>query len=145
MRIPPPARRLVKFQNLFKGRAETLQSIMTLPARTFTLAFFAAAVVATPAFADWPMYGGNAQHTGNSGAQGRPLTAILWQTPVDSHPGAYTHYGSPTTCRVYIPAAGGTLDWRDTPDQAAGNTGISAMGTFADGQRGACDDTLGVM
>src|SRR5215510_13779555 len=46
----------------------------------------------------WPMFGGNAQHTGVSQTAAQPLKIIHWFTPVDEAPPTgdiLIHYGSP--------------------------------------------------
>src|SRR5258705_6597149 len=77
------------------SRPKRYTSIMSsLP--TWAAALSVVVLLSTPALADWPVFGGNAQHTGNSTVRGRALATILWETPVDYDPGVFTHYGSPT-------------------------------------------------
>src|SRR5215468_4530920 len=55
-------------------------------------------LVLAPTVSGWPMFGGNAQHTGVSQTAAQPLKIIHWFTPVDEAPptgGILIHYGSP--------------------------------------------------
>lgn len=44
------------------------------------------ALTTLPAFADWQIYGQNAQHSSQSNVRGRPVTAVLLEHTVDNHP-----------------------------------------------------------
>src|SRR4029077_3684656 len=85
----PPLRALSR--RIAPATAFACHRVRHIP-RHVTLALCVTAFSTGSAIADWPMYGGNAQHTGLSAVRGRPLTAVLWQTPVDYHPGSFTHY-----------------------------------------------------
>ena len=77
-----------------------------------------AALMPTSAFAAWPTYGGNAQHTALSTVPTQPLQTIHWSMPVDLQP-QYSgstlliHYGSPLVTEgntVIVPVKTGVTD-----------------------------------
>ncbi len=69
----------------------------------------------------WPNYAHDAQHTGLSGTASKPLSNIVWSTPVDLNPPAGTifiHYGSPVITQantVIVPVkyeSGGNIKFK---------------------------------
>src|SRR5881394_874800 len=105
--------------------------------RTWVITIGLLIALSLQAKADWPLFAGNAQHTGNSTVQGRALDAIVWQSQMDHYPGEFTHYGSPTFTQsntVILPVttgqgsdfivearsgADGALLWSQTTDYVA--------------------------